>query len=121
MFPTLLLYFILCRTKLYSGEEAANMIVDGLLSDEDDVSSNESHLSSDSYSEHVYSDSSEIDKDFNNDSFTASRSAKVQRTIHTRGGIRRQPTSRPIVQYVIHANDPQELQQQKLKRSPENN
>ena len=27
MFSTLLFYFILCRTKRYSGEEAANMIV----------------------------------------------------------------------------------------------
>ena len=51
MFSTLLFYFILCGTKHYSGEEATNMIVDGLLSDEDNASSNESHLSSDSYSE----------------------------------------------------------------------
>ena len=57
MFPTLLLYFILCKTKPYSGEEAANMIVDGLLSDEDNTFSNESHLSSDSYFESIYSDS----------------------------------------------------------------
>ena len=53
------------------------MIVDGLLSDEDDVSSNESHLSSDSYSESAYSDCSETEEDFDNDTFAASRSAKV--------------------------------------------
>ena len=57
MFPTLLLYFLLCKTKRYSGEEAANMIVDGLLSDEDNKFSNESHLSSDLYFESIYSDS----------------------------------------------------------------
>ena len=110
MFSTLLFYFILCRTKRYSGEEATNMIVDGLLSDEDDASSNESHLSSDSYSETVYSDSSERDEDFNNDTFAASRSANFRRTIRTRVGIRRQPSSRPAVQNVIQASDPQELQ-----------
>ena len=112
MFPTLLLYFILCRTKLYSGEEAANMIVDGLLSDEDDVSSNESHLSSDSYSESAYSDCSETEEDFNNDTFAASRSAKVRRTIRSRRGIRSQPTSRPIVQNVTQASDPSQEPQQ---------
>ena len=77
MFPTLLFHFILCRTKHHSGEEAANMIKDGLLSDEDGTSSNESHLSSHSYSESAYSDSSETDKAFNNDTFAASQSAKV--------------------------------------------
>ena len=51
--------------------------MDGLLSDEDDASSNESHLSSHSYSESAYSDSSETDKAFNNDTFAASQSAKV--------------------------------------------
>ena len=96
------------------------MIVDGLLSDEDDASSNESNLSSDSYSESAYSDSSETDEDFNNDNFTTSRSAKVQRTICTREGIRRQPNSRPVVQNVTQVSDPQELQQQKPKRPPEN-
>ena len=100
MFSTLLFYFTLCKAKGYSGEEATNMIVDGQLSDEDDASSNESHLSSDSYSESAYLDSSETDVDFNNDNFAASRSAKVRRTIHTRGGIRRQPTSRPVLQNV---------------------
>ena len=98
MFSTLLFYFILCRTKRYSGEEAAIMIVDGLLSDEDDASSNEGHLPSDLYSESAYSGSSETDEDFNNDTFDASRIAKVQRTIRTREGIRRQPTSRPALQ-----------------------
>ena len=58
MFPALLLYFILCKTKRYSGEETVTMIVDGLLSDEDDTFSNESHLSSDSLFEYIYSDSS---------------------------------------------------------------
>ena len=62
MFSTLLLYFILCKTKRYSGEGAANIIVDGLLSDEDDTFSNESHLSSDSYFEYIYSDSSSVIK-----------------------------------------------------------
>ena len=57
MFPTLLLFFILCTTKRYSGEEAANMIVDGLLSDEDNKFSNESHLSFDLYFESIYSGS----------------------------------------------------------------
>ena len=52
------------------------MIMDGLLSDEDDASSNESHLSSDSYSESANSNSSETDKGFN-DTFPASWSAKV--------------------------------------------
>ena len=56
MFSTFLFYFILCRTKRYSGEEATNMIVVDLLSDKDDASSNESHLSSDSYSETAYSE-----------------------------------------------------------------
>ena len=88
------------------------MIVDGLLSDEDDVSSNESHLSSDSYSESAYSGCSETDKDFNNDAFAASRSAKVRRTIRSRGVIRRQPTSRPIVQNVTQASDPSQEPQQ---------
>ena len=75
MFSTLLFNFILCRAK--RGEEAANMIVDGLLSDEDDASL-KSYLSSDSYSQYAYSDSSETDQYFNNDTFAASRSAKVQ-------------------------------------------
>ena len=69
MFSTLLFNFILCRAK--RGEEATNMIVDGLLSDEDDASL-KSYLSSDS----CYS--SETDQNFNNDTFAASRSAKVQ-------------------------------------------
>ena len=110
-------YFILCRTMRCSGEEAAKMIVDGLLSDEDDASSNESHLSSDQYSESAYSDSSEADEDFNNYTFAASRSAKVRRPIHTRRGVRRRPTSRSVVQNVTQTSDPQELQQQKPKRS----
>ena len=75
---TLLFYFILCKTKRYSGEEAAKIIVDGLLSDEDDTSLNENHLSSDSYPECAYSDGSETDDEFNIDTFAASRSAKVQ-------------------------------------------
>ena len=37
------------------------MIADGMLSDKDDASSSESHLSSDSYSKSGYSDSSETD------------------------------------------------------------
>ena len=109
MFSTFLVYFILRRTKRYSGEEFANIIVDGLLSHEDDGSSNESHLSSDSYSEFAYSDSSETDKGFNNNTFAASPSAKVQRAISTRGVIRRQPTSRPVVPNVTQTSDPQEL------------
>ena len=111
MFSTLLLYFILFKIKRYFGEETANMIVAGLLSDEDDTSSNESHLSSDSYSESAYSDSSETDEDFNHDTFVSSRIAKVWRTIRTRGGIRRQSASAPDMQNVIQASDPQELQQ----------
>ena len=95
--------------------------MDGLLSDEDDASSNESHLSSHSYSESAYSDSSETDKAFNNDTFAASQSAKVWRTICNRWQIRHQPASRPVVQNVTQASDPQELEQQKPKRSPENN
>ena len=89
MFSILLFHFFWCRTKRYSGEEVANMIADGLLSYEDDASSNKSHLSSDSYSESAYSDSSETHEDFNNDTLAASLSAKVRRTIRTRGGIRR--------------------------------
>ena len=61
MFSTLLFYFILCRTKRHFRDEAANIILDGLLSDEDDASLNKSHLSSDSYSESAYSDSSETE------------------------------------------------------------
>ena len=52
------------------------------------------------------SDSSETDEDFNNDTFAASWSAKVQRTILTRGGVRHQPTSRPVVQNVTQGSDP---------------
>ena len=109
MFSTILVFFILCGTKRYSGKKFANIIVDDLLSDEDDGSSNESHLSSDSYSEFAYSDSSETGKGFNNDTFAASPSAKVQRAISTRRVIRRQPTSRPVVQNVTQTSDPQEL------------
>ena len=43
------------------------MIVDGLLSDEDNSSLDESHLSSGSHSDYAYSDSSETGKNFNND------------------------------------------------------
>ena len=50
------------------------MIVNSLLSDEDNASLNGSNLSSDSYSESAYSGSSETDKDFNN-TFAASQSA----------------------------------------------
>ena len=71
------------------------MIMNDLLPDENDASSNESHLSSDSYCESAYSNSSQTDEDFNNYTFAASLSAKVQRTISTRGGITCQPTSRP--------------------------
>ena len=87
------------------------MILDDLLSDEDDSSLDASHLSSGSYSESAYSDSSETDENFNNDTFAASRSATVCRTIRTRGGVRRQPISRPAVQNLTQASDPQELQQ----------
>ena len=87
------------------------MIVNDLLSDEDDSSLDASHLSSGSYSESAYSDSSETDENFNNDTFAASRSATVCRTIRTRGGVRRQPISRPAVQNLTQASDPQELQQ----------
>ena len=96
------------------------MIVDGQLSDEDDASSNGSYLSFDSYSESAYWESSETDEDFNNATFATSQSAKVQRTIRTRGGIRHQPTSRPVVQNVTQASNARELQQQKPKRFPEN-
>ena len=51
------------------------MIVNRLLSDEDNASLNGSNLSSDSYSESAYSGSSETDKDFNNNTFAASQSA----------------------------------------------
>ena len=62
----------MCKTKRYSGEKAANMIVDGLLSDEDNSSLDESHLSSGSHSDYAYSDSSETGKNFNNDTSAAS-------------------------------------------------
>ena len=75
IFSTLLFYFILCKKRHYSGEKAANMIVNSLLSDEDNASLNGSNLSSDSYSESAYSGSSETDKDFNNNTFAASQSA----------------------------------------------
>ena len=67
----------MCKTKRYSGEKAANMIVDGLLSDEDNSSLDESHLSSGSHSDYPYSDSSETDKNFNNDTSAASWGAEV--------------------------------------------
>ena len=65
------------------------MIVDDLLSDEDDSYLDASHVSSGSYSESAYSGSSKTDENFNNDTFAASRSATVCRTIRIRGGIRR--------------------------------
>ena len=77
MFSALPFYLILWRTKRYFGGEAANMIVDGQLSDEDDASSNGSYLSFDSYSESAYWESSETDEDFNNATFATSQSAKV--------------------------------------------
>ena len=67
----------MCKTKRYSGEKAANMIVDGLLSDEDNSSLDESHLSSGSHSDYAYSDSSETGKNFNNDTSAASWGAEV--------------------------------------------
>ena len=53
------------------------MIVDGLLSDEDNSSLDESHLSSGSHSDYPYSDSSETGKNFNNDTSAASWGAEV--------------------------------------------
>ena len=67
----------MCKTKRYSGEKAANMIVDGLLSDKDNSSLDESHLSSGSHSDYAYSDSSETGKNFNNDTSAASWGAEV--------------------------------------------
>ena len=67
----------MCKTKRYSGEKAANMIVDGLLSDEDNSSLDESHLSSGSHSDYAYSDSSERGKNFNNDTSAASWDVEV--------------------------------------------
>ena len=53
------------------------MIVDGLLSDEDNSSLDESHLSSGSHSDYAYSDSSETGKNFNNDTSAASWGVEV--------------------------------------------
>ena len=47
------------------------------------------------------------------------RRAKLQRTIRMRGWLRRQSTSRRIVQNVTMESHPQELQRQKPERSPE--
>ena len=55
--------------------------------------------------------SSETDDNFDNDTFAASQSAKVGRTIRTREGIKRPPTSRLVVQNATQATNPQELQQ----------
>ena len=121
MFSTLLFYFILCRTKCYSGEEAANMIVDGLLSDE------MMHLWIKAIYFLIYTLNLLIQtvqkqtRIFKMMLLLLLRMLKSEEPYEPEGGVRRQPTSRPVVQNVTQASDPQELQQQKPKHSAENN
>lgn len=53
--------------------------------------------------------------------FGASWGCKVQRNIHIGGEIRIQLTTTTVVQNITPANDPQELQQDKTRKTPDNN